>query len=66
MRLDFASFLSIWLLHFRLEERAFWKTMNPARLHQLYDSYFGRSKKPESEKAAEKPRSLSAYLRGGG
>lgn len=66
MRLDFASFLSIWMLHFRLDEDIFWKTMNPARLHRLYDSYFGRTKKTELRKQEEKPKSLSAYLRGGG
>ena len=66
MKLDFASFLSIWLLHFRLDEKVFWKTMTPARLHQLYDSYFGRTKMPEQGKKQEKTRSLAAYLKGGG
>lgn len=40
--------------------------MNPARLHQLYDSYFGRTKMPEQGKKQEKTRSLAAYLKGGG
>lgn len=66
MKLDFASFLSIWLLHFRLDEKVFWKTMTPARLHRIYDSYFGRGVKAERKKQEEKPKSLSAYLRGGG
>ena len=40
--------------------------MTPARLHQLYDSYFGRAKKPEQENKQKNPRSLAAYLKGGG
>lgn len=43
-----------------MDERSFWRTMNPARLHVLFDARFG-SRKAE---AAPK-RSLSEYLQGG-
>lgn len=45
-----------------MDERIFWRTMNPARLHALFDARFG----PLARKAEPAPqRSLSEYLRGG-
>ena len=43
-----------------MDERVFWRTMNPARLHALFDSYF-HVRKAEATPA----RSLSEYLQGG-
>jgi len=36
--------LSIWLFTLHMPERDFWRTMTPARLHALFDSYFERLK----------------------
>jgi hypothetical protein len=33
--IDFARYLSIWVIDLRLDERTFWKTMNPCRMHAL-------------------------------
>lgn len=43
-----------------MDERTFWRSMNPARLHALYNSRFGVKR---AEKAPT--RSLSEYLQGG-
>ena len=45
-----------------MEERAFWRTMNPRRLHALLDSWYQlrQPQKPQQEE----PKSLSRYLRG--
>lgn len=40
MRIDFARYLSIWMFWCRQEEKVFWKTMNPCRLHALFDAQF--------------------------
>lgn len=49
-----------------MEERLFWETMNPARLHALYNARFGLPKRTvKAEPESEKPLSLSEYLRGG-
>jgi hypothetical protein len=42
-----------------MPERDFWKTMNPSRLHELFNSYFKRTV------AEEKKQSLSEYIMGG-
>lgn len=64
MRIDFAWFLGIWLLHFHCDEKVFWKTMNPARCHALYGALF-QSPKSQKTSAQSEPRSLLAYLKGG-
>ena len=33
--IDFARYLSIWMFDLRQDERTFWKTMNPRRMHAL-------------------------------
>ena len=46
-----------------MPEAAFWRTMNPARLHALFDARFGLT----AQRSDPSPqRSLSEYLRGGG
>lgn len=60
MRIDFAWFLSIWILNCHRPEREFWKTMSPARLVIL----FRAQKKPERDDK-QKIKSLSAFLMGG-
>ena len=45
-----------------MAERQFWTTMNPARLHALYNARFER---PEEPPAQTQHRSLSEYLAGG-
>lgn len=47
-----------------MDERLFWTTMNPARLHALYNARFEREEAPPA--APEQRKSLSAYLMGGG
>lgn len=47
-----------------MDEKLFWQTMNPARLHALYDAALLRG---ESVQPQEQPRrSLSEYLTSGG
>ena len=62
-KIDFARYLSIWLFVLHMDEEHFWRRMNPARLHALYDAHFGL--KEPAPPAEEQPRSLSEYLRGG-
>lgn len=54
------------MFDFRQDERTFWKTMNPARLHALFAAYDGLNR-DQAAASAEKPveMSLSAYLMGG-
>ena len=58
------------MLVFRQDEKTFWKTMNPARLHALFDSYYDRADaiRPPGKYPQEnpQPRSLRQYLMGGG
>lgn len=42
-----------------MDEATFWRTMNPARLHALFNARF------QATAAADPPRSLSEYLMGG-
>lgn len=57
------------MLVFRQEEKTFWKTMNPARLHALYDSVYDLrgAALPPAKQSPEppQPRSLRQYLMGG-
>jgi len=55
--------LSIWLFDCHQSEEIFWRRMNPARLHALFDARFrpGRKAAP----AGGGKQSLSEYLRGG-
>ncbi len=46
-----------------MDERIFWETMNPARLHALYDARFEPREDPPAQ---EQHRSLSEYLAAGG
>ena len=66
--IDFARYLSIWILDLKCEESVFWRSMNPMRLHALYNSYFKQRQPREIPEAApaDKPKSLAEYLRGGG
>ena len=51
------------------DERVFWKTMNPARLHALYNAYFSPVRRIAIPAGAPEPqggKSLAAYLMGGG
>lgn len=43
-----------------MDEAVFWRTMNPRRLHALFDAWFNGSKKPQRAKMG-----LSKYLMGG-
>lgn len=64
--MDFAWFLSVWLLHFHGEEKVFWRTMNPVRCAVLYRALLGSGKKHDVQKPApKKGGSLSDYMRGG-
>ena len=52
-------------------EESFWRKMNPARLHALFNAYFRPrdlqvSHSPAADRRQDEPRSLSAYLMGGG
>ena len=38
MSIDFARYLSIWLFDCHESEETFWRRMNPARLHALFDA----------------------------
>jgi hypothetical protein len=48
-----------------MDERLFWRTMTPARLHALYNEYFGMQAGPAHPEPAPQQRSLSQYLAGG-
>ena len=53
-----------------MAERDFWKTMNPRRLHALYNAYFeperARAKSARTEAAQKEPKKgLCAYFMGG-
>ena len=53
-----------------MPEDVFWRTMNPARLHALFNSHFARQSEQARlsaaiEKTSEEPRSLLQYLMGG-
>lgn len=63
MEIDFAWFLSIWVCHLRLDERTFWRTMNPVRCTLLFNKYFN----PKGDKTveSEKSNSLAEYIKGG-
>ena len=53
----------------RQDERTFWRTMNPARLHALYNAYFTPMHRIAMQPGEAKPqgeKSLAAYLMGGG
>jgi len=43
-------------------EAAFWRTMNPARCHALFTALLPR----RMEKKPEEPKSLLAFIQGGG
>lgn len=70
--INFGWYLNIWINVLHNEERIFWRTMNPARCAALYGEYFKlmeprrlpeqKAKKPEQNE----PKSLAAYLMGGG
>lgn len=52
----------------RQDEKTFWRTMNPARLHALFNAYL----RPKAHKETARPsdpapeeRSLAAYFMGG-
>lgn len=62
MRIDFAWFLSIWILNCHRPEREFWKSMNPARIVYLFQAQERPKKEQEKNK---KINSLSAFLMGG-
>lgn len=53
----------------RQDEKTFWRTMNPRRLHALFNAYLSRhgsksAHSPAPQKTEE--RSLLQYLMGGG
>ena len=58
------------MLVFRQDEKTFWKTMNPARLHALFDAYYdrpGAGQSPDKYQQEDPhPVSLRQYLMGGG
>ena len=51
------------MFELRQDERIFWKTMNPMRLHALFNAYasfrHGTEQKPKEK---EKPQSLAEYF----
>ena len=47
-----------------MPEKIFWREMNPARLHALYNARFRAAEKPPVRETREQP-GLSEYLRGG-
>lgn len=49
-----------------MPERDFWHEMSPARLHALFDAYFGARQSEEPEKGPPRARQgLFDYIRGG-
>lgn len=50
-----------------MDEQTFWRRMNPARLHALFDAWFSmaRGGRREPEPPPKEKRSLYEYLRGG-
>jgi hypothetical protein len=49
-----------------MPEDVFWRTMNPARLHALFDSHFAPLQQQEQPRKPEKGGSLSEFLKEGG
>lgn len=53
----------------KMDERIFWRSMNPRRLHALFSAYFRRQTGTTQAAAAKQSdtqtRSLAAYLMGG-
>lgn len=47
------------------DEQIFWRTMNPARLHALFDAWFRPKKTALSPAEQDEEMSLSSYLMGG-
>lgn len=48
------------------DEKTFWRTMNPARLHALFDARFRPNKRTALSPAGQdEEMSLSSYLMGG-
>lgn len=60
--INFAWYLSFWVCELKLEESAFWRTMNPRRCITLYREYLKKYKKAF---APQEPQSLAAYFMGG-
>jgi len=51
------------MFEFKQDERAFWKTMNPRRLHALFNAYYSFRRGPEAKpKKEEEPQSLAEYF----
>lgn len=49
-----------------MPENTFWHEMSPARLHALFDAYFGDRKREDPEKGPSGARrGLFDYIRGG-
>lgn len=50
-----------------MEEKTFWKTMNPVRLNELFDAWYKPQRAAEQKpKKTEKKTSLAEYLLKGG
>lgn len=68
--IDFARLAALWVVEWRLDEAAFWRTMTPARVAALYEARTPRAdtrrKKSVNGKAAQggKTTSLLAYMQG--
>ena len=54
------------MFQLRQDEKVFWKTMNPRRLHALFNAHFSPRKKAAEKQNEETTQSLSAYFMGGG
>jgi len=54
----------VWVCVLHADERVFWRTMNPVRLHALYSALYPQNKRSEAN--AEQPQSLLQYFMGGG
>jgi len=61
--IDFAWFLSVWILECHCDERVFWETMTPARLMALFEARFGKRQQAKKQEAPKM--SLAQYLSGG-
>lgn len=49
-----------------MPEKEFWRTMNPARLHVLFNAWFRPARQTQAPAPQQGPRqSLAEYLRGG-